>query len=315
MQTNADLASPLSMALIVANVFLNQIGLPIPAEPTLLFAGAAGSGHWAIEIALIAFASAACLAADAIWFVAGQRFGSRVLGTLCRLSLTPDICVGETQVRFGRWGANALLFAKFVPGLSLLAPPLAGATRMGWARFLAYSTVGSIAWVAALVLGGAIFTRQINALAPIATAHGRTVAAIVVGVIAAYIGYKWWERRRLYAKMQSARVTVDFLRGLIEAGETPVIVDVRSHLARQLAPLQIAGARHVIPGEMEKHLAEIPLDRDVVLYCACPNEASAAQVAGLLIKRGLKRVRPLLGGLDAWVEAGYPVEPVIHRAA
>jgi rhodanese-related sulfurtransferase len=115
--------------------------------------------------------------------------------------------------------------------------------------------------------------------------------------------------------MQSARVTVDFLRGLIEAGETPVIVDVRSHLARQLAPLQIAGARHVIPGEMEKHLAEIPLDRDVVLYCACPNEASAAQVAGLLIKRGLKRVRPLLGGLDAWVEAGYPVEPVIHRAA
>ncbi len=114
--------------------------------------------------------------------------------------------------------------------------------------------------------------------------------------------------------MRCARVTAASLRRLIEAGETPVSVDVRSHLARQLAPLQIAGARHVIPGEMEKHLAEIPPDHDVVLYCACPNEASAAQVVGLLIKRGLKGVRPLLGGLDAWIEAGYPVEPVIRRA-
>ncbi len=310
MESNLALNSPWSMALIVANVFLNQLGIPIPAEPILFIAGAAYAARPWVDLGLILSASAACVAADVVWFIAGRRLGGRVLGTLCRLSLTPDICVGETQVRFERWGARALVFAKFVPGLSLLAPPLAGAVRLGWATFLGYTAVGSVLWVAAFVLGGAIFQRQIDALYPILLAHRAGAIFTVLGLVAAYIAFKWWERQRLYAQMRSARVTVDSLRSLLESGETPIIVDVRSHVARQLAPRQIVGAMHLIPGEIDRHPAAIPRDRDVVLYCACPNEASAAKVADLLIKRGLKRVRPLLGGLDAWVAAGNPVEPV-----
>ncbi len=315
MESNSALTSPWSMAAIVANVFLNQIGIPIPAEPVLVIAGAAYAARPVVEIGLILSAGAACVAADVVWFVAGRRLGGRVLGTLCRLSLTPDICVGETQVRFERWGASALLFAKFVPGLALLAPPLAGAVRLSWARFLAYTAVGSVLWVGAFVLGGAIFERQIEAVYPILLAHRSAAVAAVVGLVAAYVALKWWERQRLYARMRAARVTVDSLRSLIESGEMPVIVDVRSHLARQLAPRQIVGAMHLVPGELDRHVPSIPRDRDVVLYCACPNEASAAQVADLLIKRGLRRVRPLLGGLDAWVAAGHPVEPVPNGAA
>jgi rhodanese-related sulfurtransferase len=142
-------------------------------------------------------------------------------------------------------------------------------------------------------------------------AHRSAAVIAIASLLAVYIAFKWWERRRLYARMRDVRVTVDALRKLIESGDTPVIVDVRSHTARQLAPRQIVGAMHVIPGELDRNLAGIPHDRDIVLYCACPNEASAAQVADLLIKRGLKRVRPLLGGLDAWVAAGHPVEPVV----
>ncbi len=307
------LASPWGIILVTIQVFANQLGLPIPSEPILILAGAAVVGRPWLEAGLIASVAGAGLLADVIWFIGGRRFGNRVLGTICRLSATPDICAGETQGRFERWGANALLFAKFVPGLSLVAPPLAGAIRMSWKRFLSYSAVASVAWATAFVIGGTIFKQQIDLVSPVLIAHRFVTALVISSLVTSYLAYKWWARQRLYSRMRDVRVTVDALRSLIDTGQTPVIVDVRSHTARHRDPRQILGAVHVIPGEMELHIARIPQDRDVILYCACPSEATAAQVAGLLIKRGLKRVRPLVGGLEAWVAAGHPTEPVPIR--
>lgn len=309
MNSIASLGSgPWGQAFVFLNVFLNQLGLPIPAEPTLIIAGAASSGSFFAESALILAATLACMFADVIWFIAGRRYGSRILEMLCRLSLTPDICVGETHVRFERWGPKALLFSKFIPALSLLAPPLAGALKMRWSVFLPYTALSCLIWVSTFVIGGVLFEHQIDAAIPFVVAQGSKVVLPVGLLLAAFIGLKWWERRRMTAAANTARITVEELRTLMDAGAAPVIVDVRSHTARRIDAKQIAGAIHLVPGQFEVGIPTLPKDRDIILYCACPNEASAAKVARLLTSKGLTRVRPLRGGLDAWVEGGHPTE-------
>ncbi len=295
---------------VAANVLANQLGFPVPAIPTLIVAGALAAQGELSPAELFAGAIVACVLADSAWFLAGRIYGGGVMKLLCRISLTPDSCVSETQSRFERWGANALLVAKFVPGLALIAPPLAGATRMGWPRFIAFSTLGSAAWVGIALLCGMLFRRQIEELMPYLAEFGLAAVSVILGLLAAYIGYKWWERMRFYSLLRMARITVDELYRMMEAGLAPVIVDVRSPTALTLEPRRIPGALHVSLHEVQQDLRDLPHDREIVSYCTCPNEASAAQVAKLLMSRGFNRVRPLHGGLDAWIAAGYAVEPV-----
>src|SRR5882757_11279807 len=148
--------------MITANVLANQLGVPVPVIPTLIVAGAWAAQGTISPVALFVGAIAACVTADGVWYLAGRIYGSGVMKLLCRISLTPDSCVSDTQSRFERWGPNALLVAKFVPGLALIAPPLAGATKMAWLRFLIFSTLGAAAWVGVAVMGGMLFRRQIE---------------------------------------------------------------------------------------------------------------------------------------------------------
>jgi len=296
------------VAVVFANVLVEQIGLPIPAIPTLVVAGALGAAGQLSLPLLFVVALVACLIADATWYVIGRTYGNRVMKTLCRISLTPDSCVSETQSRFERWGVNALVVAKFVPGLSLIAPPLAGATRIGVPTFLLFNGIGASLWVIAGLGGGALFGRQVEYLLAQVQKYG-TVALIVLGVLlAAYIALKWWERHRFYAKLRMARIGVDELYRLMETGARPVVVDVRSHTARRLQPRRIPGALLVPLEGVAQHAKDLPLDRDIILYCTCPNESSAASAAKQLMNHGYTRVRPLYGGLDAWIAAGYAVE-------
>jgi rhodanese-related sulfurtransferase len=216
--------------------------------------------------------------------------------------------VSQTQTRFERWGANALVVAKFVPGLSLIAPPLAGATRMSFAQFAALSGVGSIVWVGVFVAGGMFLGPQIDRLLPHMRAIGGAALLMIIACIVLYIAYKWWQRRRFFAFLRMARITVSELYRLLDSGTAPVIVDVRSQTARALEPRRIPGAVHVPVQDMEQHIKELPRDHEIVLYCTCPNEASAAKVAKMLMSYGFRRVRPLYGGLDAWIAAGYAVD-------
>ncbi|MGH8139398.1 MAG: DedA family protein/thiosulfate sulfurtransferase GlpE [Steroidobacteraceae bacterium] len=293
---------------VVANVLLDQIGLPVPAVPTLIVAGAlAAEGHLSAT-ALLFGCVLACLLADTAWFVAGRIYGNRVMKLLCRISLTPDSCVSQTQERFERWGPNALLVAKFIPGLAIIAAPLAGATRMRWRWFLTFSTAGSAAWVGAALAAGMLFQRQIEQLLPRLAGLGIAAVLTICALLAVYIAYKWRERMRFYAALRMARISVEQLYELIGSGAAPLIVDVRSPTALLLDPRRIPGALHVSLHDVERHVRDLARDREIVAYCTCPNEASAAQVVRLLMNSGFKRVRPLLGGLDAWVAAGYAVD-------
>jgi membrane protein DedA with SNARE-associated domain/rhodanese-related sulfurtransferase len=307
------------VGIVVMNVLLDQLGLPIPAVPTLIVAGAIAASGQMPFVLLFLCSILACLAADCTWYWIGQRYGIRVLKTLCRISLEPDSCVSQTQSRFESWGVNSLVIAKFVPGLAIIAPPMAGAMRIGWPRFLLLSTCSAVLWVGAGLLAGALFKAQIARLLQHVNEIGSFAAEVVLIVLAAYIAYKWWERQRFYRMLRMARISVADLYTLIQAGVSPVIVDVRSVTARELEPRWIPGALHVPLPEVAHRLKELPRDREIILYCTCPSEASAARVAKILMNHGFKRVRPLFGGLDAWIAAGHPVATgvvaIVDRAA
>jgi membrane protein DedA with SNARE-associated domain/rhodanese-related sulfurtransferase len=302
------LLSQYGLAIVFANVLIEQIGVPVPAIPTLVIAGALAAEGKLSGPLLFAAAIAACSLADVAWYLAGRRFGNGVMKMLCRISLTPDYCVSETQARFERWGVNALVIAKFVPGLATIAPPLAGATRIGWPQFLVFNTLGAALWVGAGLAGGMLLGSQMEWLLTRLDDIGSVAIVIIVALLAAYVAFKWWERRRFFTMLRMARIGVDELYRLIYAGLKPVIVDVRSPTARALEPRRIPGALHVPLHAVDHHVKDLPRDREIILYCTCPNEASAAQVAKILMNSGFKKVRPLHGGLDAWIEAGYEVE-------
>jgi membrane protein DedA with SNARE-associated domain/rhodanese-related sulfurtransferase len=295
------------LAVVALNVLLNQIGLPVPVIPTLVLAGALGANGQVPLAPIFLAAVVACLLADCSWYWVGQKYGIRVLKTLCRISLEPDSCVAQTQSQFDRWGVNSLVIAKFVPGLATIAPPLAGAMRIGWLRFIGLSSLAATLWVGAALIAGMLFKTQIARLLIRMDQIGSLAFGIALVLLGAYVGYKWWERRRFYKMLRMARISVAELNQLIQEGAQPLIIDVRSPSARALEPRWIPGALHISLPDVDVHLKELPRDRDIILYCTCPSEASAASVAKTLMNHGFKRVRPLHGGLDAWLAAGHAV--------
>jgi len=307
--------APFGLSLIFLNVLLEQLGLPVPAIPILVVAGALAANGELPASGVFALALAASLIGDSAWYLAGRAYGVRVMKLLCRISLTPDTCVSQTQASFERWGARALVLAKFIPGLSMIAPPLAGATRMSFARFLFFSAAGAAVWIGAALLAGLLLKSQIARLLPRLSGIGGTVVVILVVLLGAYVAFKWWERKRFYALLDMARINVDELSERMRGDTAPVIVDVRSPTSLELERRRIPGALSVPVQEVERQVRSLPRDREIILYCNCPNEASAAQAAKLLLGQGFRQVRPLRGGLDAWIAAGYAVEEFPAAAA
>jgi membrane protein DedA with SNARE-associated domain/rhodanese-related sulfurtransferase len=289
-------------------VFMEQIGLPLPAVPWLLAAGALIAAGKLNAWLVVGATFLACIVADLIWFYLGRRLGYRVLGLLCRISLEPDTCVRRTQDAFTRYGMRGLLVSKFIPGLGNLAPPLAGSSGIKLHRFLFFDASGALLYVGCFLLLGVSFGHQLNQVLAAFASLGSSALALVVALIALYIAYKYYQRRRLLRELRMARITVDELYKKLEAGENPMILDLRSRAALNEEPDLIRGALHMSMDEVDSRLREIPRDRDIILYCACPNEVSSARVALLLHRKGFSHVRPLFGGIDAWRERKYPTE-------
>ena len=303
-----DLIAQYGLALVFVNVLLERAGLPLPATPTLLVCGAFAATGRLSGWSIFALALLGCVIGDSLWYFAGRYYGRRVMSFLCRVSLSPDTCVRTTENRFERWGRLTLVLAKFVPGLSTVVRPLAGAMRLPLGSFELLNGVGSVLWAGAAIGTGMLFQTQIGMVLMRLRDLGTVAGQLTLAVVLLYIAYKWWERRRYNAALRLPRITVEELRGLVVANEPPIIVDVRSALGREQDRRCIPGALEMSLDEVSTRATELPEDREIVFYCACPNEASAALAARKLMDRGYSKVRPLRGGLDAWAAAGYEVE-------
>jgi membrane protein DedA with SNARE-associated domain/rhodanese-related sulfurtransferase len=293
---------------LFAAVFAEQAGLPIPAVPVLLAAGAlAGAGKMNLVLAVL-LGVTACLLGDLIWYYLGRHRGGRVLTVLCRISLEPDSCVRRTENFFIQHGMRSLVLAKFIPGLSTVTPALAGLFKVSVGRFLLYNGLGALLWTAAFIAPGYLLADQLEWVAAQAARLGSSLVVLVAGALALYIAYKYVHRQILLRELRIARITPDELKHLLDAGHEPVVVDLRQPLDRQANPYSIPGALWMAVEDLEQRHHEIPRDRDVILFCACPNEVTAARMALLLKKNGITRVRPLAGGVEAWRVRNFPLE-------
>ena len=296
-------------------VLAEQIGLPIPAIPLLLAAGAVAGDGQASLILLTALSVAACLLGDMLWFELGRHRGRQTLTLLCRIALEPDACVRRTGNFFLIHGIRALILAKFIPGLSTLAPALAGLFRISVGRFLLFNGAGALLWSLSFLVLGYVFSNEIGYVAELSVRFGKTAGAIIALGLGGYLSYKYWHRQRLLKALRVARISATELKQLMDEGHQSVVVDLRGALDHIADPYTIPGALRISAEQLEERHQDIPRDRDVILFCACPNEATAARMALVLRRKGITRVRPLAGGIDAWRELAYPLEMVVSREA
>jgi membrane protein DedA with SNARE-associated domain/rhodanese-related sulfurtransferase len=289
-------------------ILAEQLGLPVPAGPLMLAVGAlAKKGLMRLPTALMLPLIAVGIC-DLLWYELGRRGGMKVLRVICRISLEPDSCVRRTQLNFERNGGWALVVAKFIPGLNAIAPPLAGVSRMPWRRFALFDGLGALLWTTAYIGTGYIFSAQLARIVEQLSFLGRGLFAAAVAALVGYIGMKFVNRRRFLRRLRVSRITPDELKEKIDANEEVIVVDLRHSLEFEAEPETIPGAVHMDAAEMEEALEVIPRDRDIVLFCNCPNEATAAEMASRLQRLGITRIRPLAGGLDGWKNRGFPLQ-------
>jgi membrane protein DedA with SNARE-associated domain/rhodanese-related sulfurtransferase len=296
------------LKLLFANVLVTQLGFPVPAVPMLIAIGASAAESELSVLSILVVAIPAAMISDSIWYVAGRTYGFRVVKLLGRLAPLVDPYVQQTEAYFERWGWLALVVAKFIPGFSTVAPPLAGSAGMTWVRFLLWDGIGAGFWVVSAVSLGMLFHAEVNGIIQ-RLQNLETIAFPVMGAfVTGYILYKWWQHLCFDRKMRLARVTVEELQRMTRSQNRPVILDLRSPVSRFQDPRSIPGAVTLNITDAHAQFGLLPKDREIIFYGTRSDEAAAASVARKLINQGHIHVRPLLGGLDAWIAASYEVE-------
>ena len=307
-------------AILFLWVLVEQLGLPIPSVPLLLTAGTLSATHRVSAFSALLSVVAACLISDSAWFLMGRRYGSRVIRLLCKFSFEATTCIAKTEGYFSRRGAVTLLFAKFVPGLSTVSAPIAGQGGMPYVDFLVYDISGTLLWSVSCLFAGRFFgdvAKRSQAF------FGLLSHFAVVVFILMVVGFFLWrviKQRRFMARVRELRIEPSEVMAMLnqslhEAAEKPYIVDLRHPLDYLPDPRVLPGAVRIGPSEIARHAADIPRDRDVILYCTCPSEETSAKVALQLHRLGITRVRPLRGGFDGWKQAGYPLLDYIESDA
>ncbi len=288
---------------VFISVLLDQGGLPTPSyAPMIVTAALATNAHESLWPILLVGSMAAVLA-DVIWFAGGRRYGAQLLRLMCRLSISPDSCVGTTRRIYERFGAPSLMLAKYIPGFAAVSTTLAGQAGTSWPRFLVFDFLGSVLWVSGAVILGAVFHEAVEALLNTLEDLGHIAILMLLVALALFLAYKVWQRHRFLREIRMTRISSDELRAEMQAMPGLMVVDVRSAESRARSGW-IAGSINV------RDVSELKIDPDnsIVVYCDCPNDASAAVMARKLKAMGFKHVRPLAGGIGAWRALGFPIE-------
>ena len=290
-------------ALIVFLITLAaRVGAPVPAAPLLVVAGGVATAGQMSLLACLMVSVLANVLGDAVWYQAGRWRGHRVMKLLCKISLSPDTCVRQSEGILSRWGGSSLIAAKFLPGISVVAAPMAGALGMSWKRFIAYDIGASLIWTIVFLAVGVVFAGQIVVVLDFMTEFGTIAAVAIAIVLATMIVYRYLRRRWMLSDRYAPRIAVNELRELIRRGESPIVIDVRSSVAMLQDGRRVPGAIVATLAQLPTTALELPRDREVVLYCNCPNEVSALRGVRILADLGHHRARALHGGLDAWIE-------------
>jgi membrane protein DedA with SNARE-associated domain/rhodanese-related sulfurtransferase len=303
-------------SLLFGWVLIEQGGLPIPSVPLMIAAGTMSAAHklhvaYALPVILLA-----CLISDSAWYFLGKNFGGRVLNILCRFSLEAATCVERTHGTVGKRGAFTLLFAKFVPGLSTVAAPIAGQLKIPYLTFVLYDMAGSLLWAGAWLFAGRFFGDIAKRSSDFFAVLGHFGIVLVLLMVGAVLLYRLVKRRQFLTQLEGLRLEPQQLMSMIADAESaghdrPFIVDLRHPLDVLTDPLILPGALRIGPDELKQRREIIPTDRDIILYCTCPSEETSAKVALELHRLGIKRVRPLRGGLQGWKDAGYPLDEAV----
>jgi membrane protein DedA with SNARE-associated domain/rhodanese-related sulfurtransferase len=300
-------------ALVVfLSVLVTQLGAPVPAAPMLLLAGSQVAAGLVSFGSVFAAAVAAVLISDGLWFVLGRHYGRRLLTRLVRVSLSLDSGIRKAHAWFERYGAPLLLVAKFVPGLGLIASPLLGTTKIDRRVFFSWDIAGGAMWSGAWLAGGTLFGPELTRMISLVSARGVTVAEGLLAIAAVFATYRWIQRLRFRRWLTHIRITPQQLDAMMRSEHPPVILDARPQAVRHGEPHGIPGAIPIDLASPEK-IDEALLEHDLVVYCVCPNEATAKRISQQMRQKGFRHVRALKGGLDAWEHQGYPVEPLSMR--
>lgn len=291
---------------------LERLGLPLLVTPIMVAAGAVAAIGNLDLLSIVIVVVVASEIGDLVWYELGRSQGSSVLRLLCKISLEPDSCVRKSEDAFARHTTSSLIYSKFVPGVGRLAAPVAGMTGLKRSRFLLLNAAGSLLWAVVFALIGYIPARKLPIDVVLEHAAGWVLALLIVAGIANVV-WKYIQRQRFIRSLRISRMTVHDLKAAIDRGDRPFVVDLRHKLEFLVNPRTVSTAIRISPDELPLRHAEIPRDREVVLYCTCPSEATSAKVALDLKKIGITKVRPLAGGLKAWEDEGFPMDDFYHE--
>ena len=248
-------------------VIAEQAGLPIPASPLLLAAGALAGQHQLKFALIIVVAATGSLVSDTFWYFFGKRKGTVVLNWLCKIALEPDSCVRRTESTFTRLGYRTLLICKFIPGLNTAAPALAATAGIGLPQFLLFDWLGALLWASAFAGLGLAFSKQLDRVADDVARFGSWTILLVIAGIAGYVAYKFYQRGRFLKQVAGARIAPEELREKLDAGEPVTIIDLRHPLDLLPDPRTLPGAIRISPEELQHRNSEITRDGEIVLFC------------------------------------------------
>jgi membrane protein DedA with SNARE-associated domain/rhodanese-related sulfurtransferase len=292
-------------------VFAEAIGVPVPGALALVAGGAATAAHALYGPAVFFCAVAAMLVADTLLYILGANTGWTILRFLCRISVDPENCVLRSAESFYKRGRPTLLVAKFLPGVSTMAAPLAGSMKMPPAQFLALDFLGACLYALTYGVVGFVFRDFVGKIVSGFRAAGHAVEIVIIIAVFAYIGHRislYWKHRadRVVPRVQVAELA----QKLQSEGLAKILLcDVRSHGYYSAGALRIPGAIRIEPNNLSDEIKTFPRDKDMYLYCTCRNQTTSASVAHLLRNQGFDAF-VIAGGLAAWRKAGNPLEPV-----